>query len=317
MIGTVLLLAGLPLLARRLLGPAGPSRTGRALRVCCYAAFLAYLPAMATTRAFAGLTPAQPAYRRIYCAIEACGMAPRKTAGSLPLAPEIMLLLLIAGYVSVVLVVTSRRSQVSGGTLATGAGIGLLLGIVMYAVAPLGLNHYATNPWLPGSDIDPLVALAWILLLGGPAVAAVLASRRCRGPDGERPSPDVRAAHGAAAGVLATVTGALFVTALGTGTAALLLQSAGVRPWFSPGHPLTAIAAYHAEIYASTDAMGYLLIFFCFPLIGLIVSTMAAACASLAEGGLRSARCDIGPHKTGSPPQRAGWPDATNPPHSP
>ena len=51
----------------------------------------------------------------------------------------------------------------------------------MYAVAPLGLAKDATEPWLPGSDIDPVVALAWILLLGGPVVAGVMAGRRyCR-----------------------------------------------------------------------------------------------------------------------------------------
>ena len=49
-----------------------------------------------------------------------------------------------------------------------------------------------------------------------------------------------------------------------------------------------------AEIYAGTDAMGYLLIFFCFPVIGLIVSAAAAACANppprKAGSGLRDGR---------------------------
>src|SRR6266516_1776458 len=58
-----------------------------------------------------------------------------------------------------------------------GTGTGLLFGMAMFAVAPLGLNNHATDPWLPGSTADPLVALAWILLFGGPAAAAVLASR--------------------------------------------------------------------------------------------------------------------------------------------
>jgi hypothetical protein len=47
----------------------------------------------------------------------------------------------------------------------------LLFYVVMCAVAPLGLNNGATDPWLPGSQVDPLVALAWILLFGGPAAA--------------------------------------------------------------------------------------------------------------------------------------------------
>ena len=58
-----------------------------------------------------------------------------------------------------------------------GTGTGLLFGTVIFAVAPLGLNNQAANPWLPGSTADPLGALAWILLFGGPAGAAVLAAR--------------------------------------------------------------------------------------------------------------------------------------------
>ena len=76
----------------------------------------------------------------------------------------------------------------------------------MYAVDPLGLSKAATNPWLPGSTAGPLVALAWILLFGGPAAAAVLAGRRCRGPDGSRPPGHARIGQGVAAGVLANGT---------------------------------------------------------------------------------------------------------------
>ena len=59
-IATVLLLAGLPLLARRFFGPPNPSRAGRFLRVFCCAAILALMPALAIVEAFANLTPAQP-----------------------------------------------------------------------------------------------------------------------------------------------------------------------------------------------------------------------------------------------------------------
>jgi hypothetical protein len=66
-IATVLLLAGLPLLARRFFGPPSASRAGRALRVFCCAAVLAFMPALTIVEAFANLTPAQPAYRYIFC----------------------------------------------------------------------------------------------------------------------------------------------------------------------------------------------------------------------------------------------------------
>ena len=64
-IATVLLLAGMPLLARRLFGPVSDSRTGRFLRVGGYAAILALMPAMAVvalyplTCAAAGFRPAR------------------------------------------------------------------------------------------------------------------------------------------------------------------------------------------------------------------------------------------------------------------
>jgi hypothetical protein len=163
--------------------------------------------------------------------------------------------------------------------LAISAGSGLLLGVVMYVVAPLGLNNYATNPWLPGSRVDPLVALAWILLIGGPALAAVLASRRCREPDGAKPPHRVRIGQGIGAGVLTTATGALFVTAMGTGTTALMLKSARLRHWLYHGH-LSAIATYRHEIYAGTNVNGYSLILIAFPVIGLLVS---AACTTPTE----------------------------------
>ena len=60
-------------------------------------------------------------------------------------------LVLTACYVVVFLWVTSRRSSVTPATLAAGTGVGMLFGLVMYSVAPLGLGSYASNPWLPGS----------------------------------------------------------------------------------------------------------------------------------------------------------------------
>ena len=230
-IATVLLLAGLPLLARRFFGPASASLAGRFLRVFCCAAVLAFLPALAIVEAFANLTPARPAYGYIFCTAQgwsntqSCGGVPGRSTGGPPWAGEIVFMLLTIGYVGVILLcLTSRRSRVTRSTLAIGTSAGLPLGVVMYVVAPLGLNNYATNPWLPGSEVDPLVALAWILLVGGPVVVAVLASRRCRELDGAKPPYRVTIGQGIAAGVLATGTGALFATAMGAGTTALMLK---------------------------------------------------------------------------------------------
>jgi hypothetical protein len=155
-IATVLLLVGLPLLARRFFGPPSPSRAGRSLRVFCCAAILALMPTLAIVETFANLTPAQPAYRYIFCIaqgwsnIQGCNGVPGRSTGGPAWSGEIALLLMTIGYVGVILFLTSRRSQVTRGTLAIGAGTGLLFGMVMYVVAPLGLSNDATDPWLPG-----------------------------------------------------------------------------------------------------------------------------------------------------------------------
>jgi hypothetical protein len=273
-IATVLLLAGLPLLARRLFGPASPSRAGRSLRVLCCAAILALLPAVAIVEAFANLTPVQPAYRRISCN-PGCGVPGRSTGGP-PWSGEIALLLMTAAYLGVILFLTSRRSQVTRSTLAIGTGTGLLFSVVMYAVAPLGLSNDATDPWLPGSKADPLVALAWILLLGGPVAAAALAAWRGRGPGGAALPPNVRIGQGIAAGVLATGTAALFVSALGYGTTALMLRSAWLLHWLNHGQHLTAIATYRYQINAGSDTNVYLFMLIWFPVIGLIMSLLGS-----------------------------------------
>ena len=160
----VLLLAGLPWLARWFLGPASSNRLARFLRVGGYAAVLALTVAKARVWRFedahGGFSP------------------PHSFAWFV----EIVFLVVTAGYVAAILAVTAQRSRVAPATLAIGTGAGIALGVVMYAVAPLGLAHDATEPWLAGSAIDPVVALAWILLLGGP----VAAGARPRGATADR-----------------------------------------------------------------------------------------------------------------------------------
>jgi hypothetical protein len=286
-IATVLLLAGLPLLARRFFGPPSPSRAGRFLRVFSGAAILALMPAFAIVEAFANLTPALPAYRYIFCTAQgwsdaqSCAAVLGKSTGGPPWAGEIPLMLMTIAYLGVILFLTSRRSQVTRSTLAIGTGTGLLFGLVMYAVAPLGLTNGATDPWLPGSTADPLVALAWILLFGGPAAAAVLAAWRGRAPGGAALPRGVRIGQGFAAGVLANGTAALFTTALGTGTIALMLKSPWLLHVLNHGHQLTAIAAYHYETNASSGAAAYLFMLIWFPVIGLLMSALGAACTPL------------------------------------
>jgi hypothetical protein len=275
-IATVLLLAGLPLLARRFLGPVSASRAGRVLRVFCCVAILALVPARIIVEVFADFAPRRTAYLRINNIFNFTGVRGASSGGA-PWQGEIVVLLIIAGYVAAFLWLTSWRSRLSRTTLTIGTTAGLLLGVVMYAVAPLGLGQNATDPWLPGSDVDPLVAFAWLLLLGGPAAAAMLAARRRRGADGSVPPADIRIRQGIAAGVLANLTGALFVTALGTSTTALTLTSGALRQWFYHGQHLSTLTLYHREQIASVSTEVYVVVCIAFPVIGLIMGALGVA----------------------------------------
>jgi hypothetical protein len=290
LIAIVLLLAGLPWLVRRFLGSASDSRLARFLRVGGYAAVLAF------TVAKARLVPAGP--------------APTGPALQFAWFGEILLLVVVAGYVAVILAVTARRSRVAPATLVIGTGAGVALGVVMYAVAPLGLSKNATAPWLPGSSIDPVVALAWILLLGGPMAAAVLAGRRYRGPVRPHEIDKARIWQCGVAGILATGVGALIVAVLGTGTVALMPRAAWLRHWLYPGQHLLAAAVHSRELAASNSGGAYGLFLIAFPVIGLLLGVFSSAAAIDSSGPPPDGGGPPGPEPVPDPPGSGRLADA-------
>ena len=264
----VLLLAGLPLLARRLFGPPAAGPVARVLRGGAYAAVLVLTVAKASVEQVVNAPP----------------VVARQAATGRGLQPpafiwfaETIFLLIVASYVAAILVMTARRPRVAPATLAFGTGAGIVLGVVMCAVVPLGLAKDATEPWLAGSAIDPVVALAWILLLGGPLAAGGMAGRLYRGPDSPGQVDNARVWQGVAAGFLATGVGALIVTAVGTGTVALMPRSGGLLRWLYSGQHLSAAVAYNRELWASMNAQGYFLILLFFPIIGLIMGAWGSS----------------------------------------
>jgi hypothetical protein len=279
----LLVLTGLPLLARWLFGPTTVGPMARVLRAGTYAAVLV-------------LTVAKASVEQVLA-----------THGYLqPLAynwlVETIFLLIVAGYVAAILVMTARRPRVAPATLAIGAGAGIMLGVVMCAVAPLGLTNDATEPWLGGSAIDPVVALAWILLLGGPVVAGGIAGWRYRGPGSPEEMVNARVWQGVAAGFLTTGVGALIVTVLGTGTVALMPRAGWLLRWLYPGQRLGAAVEYHRELAASMNVSGYATIGYgwillAFPIIGLVLGVLGSAWANNVTSG-----------DPGSPPGGGGPP---------
>jgi hypothetical protein len=299
-ITTVLLLTVLPVVARRLFGPVQRSMLARGLRVSAYAAILALMPAKAAAEQFAYAVPHNVHDRRLFLAVHP-DLGPRPKYGTL----EVVLLLVVAAYLTAVFWMTSRRSPVTPATMAIGTGGGVLFSAVMYAVTPLGLNKYATNPWLRGSAVDPLVALAWVLLFGVPVAVAILAGRRHPGPADSGPPMKTKMGQGVVAGVLASLSGALIVTVAGMGTIALMLHAAWLRTLFDHGQQLNAVVLYSHELDASSNAQGYLLMCLAFPVIGLVMGAMAAAVV----GGSASAAGQGGPPRDGGPGPAPDQPD--------
>jgi hypothetical protein len=303
---TLALLVGLPLLTRWVLGPPD-SRAARWLRAGFYAAILATLPAQAAVGLFNGMVPRSGIDRHIYDVLQGSGV-PGSSSGGPNWEGEIAILFFTACYVAVILALTARRTPVAPATLAIGTGAGLVLGVVMYVVAPLGLNFkFPNRPWLHGSGTSPLVVLVWIVLFGAPLAAGALAGRRCQVPDDPFKASAARAWQGFAAGLVSGGVAALFVTVFGTGTVALLVRSASVRDWLYHGQHLTASAVYGRELYASQEVMGYFLLLFAFPMIGVLLSLTGAAVANVTgplpdKGGPGGPPGPGGPEPVQTPP---------------
>jgi hypothetical protein len=273
------LLAGLPLVTRLFLGAPG-SRAARWLRAGFYAAILIIMLAKPVAELFIGTVPRGGIDLRSFDFITEGRPVPGSVSGGPDWGGEIIALFITACYLAVILALTARRAGMAPATLAIGARAGLLLGLVMYAVDPLGFDQIATSPWLHGSATDPLVALAWVLLLSAPFVAGALAAKRCHVPDDPCQASVARAWQGFAAGLVSNGVGALTVTVLGISTTALMLKSAWVRGWLYHGQHLTASALYGRELTASGGVAFYAVIGVAFPIIGLIMGLAGSGYAS-------------------------------------
>jgi hypothetical protein len=306
-IAVIVALAGLALLARRLFGAAGQSWIARALRVGTYAAVLALMPARSVIDGFRDVRPRAGLDLRVYEFLDNEHRVARTESFD-----WIVFLVIVVLCVAAMLWLTSQRSGVAPVTLAVGVGAGIAVAVAVFAVAPLGLSKAATNPWLPGSDVDPLVLLAWILVLFAPVTAGLVAQRRYTASGSAAPPASAVARQVLAAGLLTNLVGALLVATLGTCTTALMLRTAWLRNWLFHGQRqfsgiaglrslldgnLAAISYSH-ELTASVNSSVFLVMCVAFPLIALALAGMAAL------GALGSAETEQG----GDPPRGGGGP---------
>jgi hypothetical protein len=287
-VAMVVLLVVLTLAARLFLGPSEDSRIARFLRIGAYVGFLALIPAKANIERFAFDQPRGSVSSLLYRAIG----QPSRHTGIGDFLPEILFLVFMGLFAVVILSATSRRSRIARTTLVFGTSTGLLLGIVMYVVAPLGLSKAATNPWLPGSYIDPFVVLAWLLVLFGPLAAGVLAFRSYTAGKSAPPPKNDLARQVVAAGLLANIVGALLVMVLGSGTTALMINATWFRNWLYHGSRLLfgvsglrpvlqgnpQAITYSHQITAVSDSGVFLAICVLFFLIAVLETHFIAVC---------------------------------------
>jgi hypothetical protein len=264
-IGTITVLAVLPRLVRRRLGPVIDSPLARSLRVTAFAGIMVLIAALAE------VDHINQTQRYLVAA------GPHNQPSISVLLPWSAFLVLLAGYAATILTVTAQRSWVTVKTVSIGSSAGIALGVVMYAIMPLGVSNDATAPWLQGSAIDPLMVVAWVLLLGGPLAAALVAGWRCRGSAGPLGQAEARIRQGVAAGMLAMVVGSLVVCTLGPATMALMPSAGWLVHLLYPGQHVTAVGV--DNLVHGYFAAGYFLIWLAFPAIGLAIGALTALCA--------------------------------------
>src|SRR5215467_2644398 len=155
-IAAVVMLAGLPWLARRVFGPVGDSWLARIVRAGGYAAVVALVVVKAEVE------------RSEYAAHSGRAWLAGIWAG------EVVFLVVIAAYVAGLLAVTARRPPFSPVVLAIGTAAGAAAGLLLYALPPVGRWPHIAIGWLAGV-YGVARALALPLALGTAVAAGLMA----------------------------------------------------------------------------------------------------------------------------------------------
>lgn len=261
----MLILATLPWLVGRACGPVSGRRQARLIRTGGYAAMLVLILVRTAVRRVADAPP------------NGLGGTTSAWLG------ETIFLLVMAGYATVVLAGTARRSPAFPAAVATGAVLGGGLGVLAYALGPLGFPLRFTGPW-PTLLYDAALALAVLLALSAPVAAGRAAARRIGPPEPARS----RVRQGTIAGLCTGTAAALVVAGLSTATIALLPHVTWLRQW-GEGHigHWAPVAGHWAPVVGpgtrlgyvagnSAFAAGYLIVLLLGPLLGCALGACGA-----------------------------------------
>jgi hypothetical protein len=205
LVGTVLILAVLPTVIRRYVGPVRRGWAPRTLRIAGYAAVLA----MVAAKAVKGRIGSQlGAYFVVVPGIWAM---------------EILLLLVIGAYVAALLILTTRRVQLTRWGLPAAMALGVITAAALYPLAPFGVSVDPDSPSLPWWWLAAL-----LLPVAAGALVARLAARE------KRPGSLHPVAQGALGAACAMATAAMLI-ALVTSVAIALFPHR--IPLQNPGPP--------------------------------------------------------------------------------
>jgi hypothetical protein len=155
--------AALPWVTRPWLGPVAGNRVARMVRGGGYLAIYALMLVAVGVSRYAGSS---------HDHADHAGMTPQELANwTASVQADVwfggfVLIAILGGYSFLLLALTSRRWAVRPRTLAVGAGIGLLLALAVYGLAPTGRRLPVDNP--------ALVVLIWAGILSLPPVALYL-----------------------------------------------------------------------------------------------------------------------------------------------
>jgi hypothetical protein len=263
----VLMLAGLPWLARRFFGPAGRGRAARAVRAGGYAVVIAVVLVKAAVE-WSG-----------YNALAGTSQLAGVWAG------EIVFLIVLAVYATGILAATAQRPPIRPPALVIGTGSGLAAGVIMYALPPVGGLLHVTGGW-PGRVYGAARVLAVLAVLAAGVAAGVTAARRASRRDSKLSLADIRARQGVAAGLCAGATAALVVCVLGIGTVAFVPDALDRLRWALASPHLAPTGVYAFEISLTDTAAGHLLVLIICPVFGAGLGAWGGLCTAGRPGQL-------------------------------